>query len=146
MTTINWLVLVCGALALMYGAVTARAVLAAPTGTDRMREIAAAIQEGARAYLNRQYTTIAIVGVLIGLILWLTLGHFVAIGFVIGAVLSGSAGYVGMNVSVRSNVRTAEAARKGLAPALDIAFKAGAVTGSPASSVSRACGRVNSSS
>jgi K(+)-stimulated pyrophosphate-energized sodium pump len=129
MTTINWLVLICGALALIYGAVTARTVLAAPTGTDRMREIAAAIQEGARAYLNRQYTTIAIVGVLIGLILWLTLGHFVAIGFVIGAVLSGSAGYVGMNVSVRSNLRTAEAARQGLAPALAIAFKAGAVTG-----------------
>jgi K(+)-stimulated pyrophosphate-energized sodium pump len=129
MTTINWLVLVCGALALIYGAVTARAVLAAPTGTDRMREIAAAIQEGARAYLNRQYTTIAIVGVLIGLILWLTLGHFVAVGFVIGAVLSGTAGYVGMNVSVRSNLRTAEAARQGLEPALDIAFKAGAVTG-----------------
>jgi K(+)-stimulated pyrophosphate-energized sodium pump len=129
MTTINWLVLACGVLALIYGAVTARTVLAAPTGTDRMRAIAAAIQEGARAYLNRQYTTIAIVGVLIGIILWLTLGHFVAIGFVIGAVLSGSAGYLGMNVSVRSNLRTAEAARQGLAPALGIAFKAGAVTG-----------------
>ncbi|MEA2783074.1 MAG: K(+)-stimulated pyrophosphate-energized sodium pump [Rhodospirillaceae bacterium] len=128
-TTINWLVLACGALALVYGAVTARAVLAAPTGTDKMRAIAAAIQEGARAYLNRQYTTIAVVGVIIGVILGATLGLYVAVGFVIGAVLSGLAGYVGMNVSVRSNVRTAEAARKGLAPALSIAFKAGAVTG-----------------
>src|SRR4051794_2875026 len=102
-TTINWLVLACGALALLYGAVTARAVLAAPTGTDKMRAIAAAIQEGARAYLNRQYTTIAVVGVIIGVILGATLGLYVAVGFVIGAVLSGLAGYVGMNVSVRSN-------------------------------------------
>ncbi len=127
--TIDVLVLACGALALIYGAATARAVLAADSGTERMRQIAAAIQEGARAYLNRQYSTIAIVGVVIAVILAFTLGLYVAIGFVIGAVLSGTAGYVGMNVSGRSNVRTAEAARKGLATALDIAFKAGAVTG-----------------
>ncbi len=128
-STINWLVLVCGALALVYGAITARTVLAADSGTDQMRQIAAAIQEGARAYLNRQYSTIAIVGIVIAVILAFTLGMYVAIGFIIGSVLSGAAGYVGMNVSVRANVRTAEAARRGLAPALDIAFKSGAVTG-----------------
>jgi K(+)-stimulated pyrophosphate-energized sodium pump len=129
MTTIDWLVLACGLLALTYGAITARIVLAAPTGNERMREIAAAIQEGARAYLNRQYTTIAIVGVIIGAILFFTLGGYVVIGFAIGSILSGLAGYVGMNVSVRANLRTAEAARKGLKPALAIAFQAGAVTG-----------------
>jgi len=128
-TMIDWLVLACGVLALGYGAVTARNVLAAPTGNDRMRTIAAAIQEGARAYLNRQYATIAMVGLVIGIILGFTLGGYVALGYAIGAVLSGVAGYVGMNVSVRSNLRTAEAARTGLAPALAIAFKAGAVTG-----------------
>jgi len=128
-STINWLVLVCGVLALVYGAITARTVLAADSGTDEMRRIAAAIQEGARAYLNRQYTTIALVGIVIAVILAFTLGMYVAIGFIIGSVLSGAAGYVGMNVSVRANVRTAEAARRGLAPALDIAFKSGAVTG-----------------
>ena len=128
-STINWLVLACGVLALIYGAVTARKVLAAPTGNDRMREIAAAIQVGAKAYLNRQYTTIGIVGIAILVILFFTLGGYVAAGFAIGSVLSGVAGYVGMNVSVRSNLRTAEAARHGLKPALAIAFQAGAVTG-----------------
>jgi K(+)-stimulated pyrophosphate-energized sodium pump len=129
MTASYWLVLACGALALLYGAYAARAVMAAPTGTDRMREIAAAIQEGAQAYLNRQYRTIAIVGVVVGIILGVTLGWPVAVGYAIGAILSGAAGYVGMNVSVRANVRTAEAARQGLKPALDIAFKSGAITG-----------------
>ena len=129
MTGTYWLVLACGVLALLYGIYAGRAVLAAATGTDRMREIAGAVQVGARAYLNRQYSTIAIVGIVIGVILWLTLGLYVAIGFTIGAVLSGVAGYIGMNVSVRANLRTAEAARHGLSPALDIAFKAGALTG-----------------
>jgi K(+)-stimulated pyrophosphate-energized sodium pump len=122
-------IIACGLLALLYGVITSRQVLAADAGTARMQEISAAVQEGARAYLNRQYTTIAIVGVVILIVLGLTLGIHVAIGFVIGAVLSGAAGYVGMNVSVRANVRTAEASKKGLAAGLDIAFRAGAVTG-----------------
>ena len=122
-------IIACGALALLYGLVTAMQVLAADVGNERMREIAAAVQEGAAAYLNRQYTTIGIVGLIILVVLWLTLGHLVAIGFLIGAVLSSVAGYVGMNVSVRANVRTAQASRGGLAAGLDIAFKAGAITG-----------------
>ncbi|HEX2581857.1 MAG TPA: sodium-translocating pyrophosphatase [Dongiaceae bacterium] len=124
-----WLVIACGLLALIYGAVTASGVLAAATGTDRMREIAGAIQEGARAYLNRQYRTIGLVGIIVAIVLYFTLGKYSAIGFIAGAILSGLAGYVGMNVSVRANVRTAEAARSGLVRALDIAFKSGAVTG-----------------
>ncbi len=122
-------IIVCGVLALLYGFVSSRQVLAADAGSSRMQEISAAVQEGARAYLNRQYTTIAMVGVVVVIFLGVTLGIHVAIGFLIGSILSGSAGYIGMNVSVRANVRTAQASRNGLAAGLDIAFKAGAITG-----------------
>ncbi len=123
------LVIVCGFLALGYGFVTSRGVLAANAGNARMQEISAAVQVGATAYLNRQYRAIAIVGAVILVVLWVALGFWVALGYLIGAVLSGATGYIGMNVSVRANVRTAQAARGGLAAGLDIAFKAGAVTG-----------------
>lgn len=123
------LVIACGVLALLYGAMMIRSVLSLSTGNEKMRAIAAAIQEGARAYLNRQYQTIAIVGLLIFFLLTWLLGWYVSIGFVIGAVLSGLAGFIGMNISIRANSRTAEAARGGVQKALDVAFKAGAITG-----------------
>ena len=130
MTTAYWVVIACGGLAILYGLYASRSVLAASAGNEKMQEIAGAIQEGAAAYLNRQYMTIGAVGVVVGLIIWSLLGVFPAVGFVIGAVLSGLAGYIGMYISVRANVRTADAARTGgLQPALTVAFKSGAVTG-----------------
>ena len=124
-----YLIIGCGVLALLYGFVTSRQVLGANAGKARMQEISSAVQVGARAYLNRQYRAVAIVGVVILIVLGALLGWRVALGYLIGAVLSGAAGYIGMNVSVRANVRTAQAARGGLKPGLAIAFKAGAVTG-----------------
>jgi len=123
------LVLAAGVLALLYGLWTIRSVLSLSAGNARMQEIAHAIQEGAGAYLNRQYTTIAMVGVVIFILAVVFLGWQVGVGFLIGATLSGAAGYVGMYVSVRANVRTAEAARQGLAQGLSVAFRSGAVTG-----------------
>ncbi|PZU50716.1 MAG: sodium-translocating pyrophosphatase [Sphingomonas sp.] len=121
--------IVCGLLAVLYGLFTTRQVLAAPAGNPRMQEIAAAIQEGAGAYLRKQYSAIAIVGVVALALVWWFFGHYPAIGFLIGALLSGLTGFIGMNISVRANVRTAEAARNGLQAGLTLAFRAGAVTG-----------------
>lgn len=126
---INEIVIACGVLALLYGLVAIRSILVLSTGNEKMQEIAAAIQEGARAYLNRQYRVIAIVGIVVFAILTSILGLDVGVGYLIGAFLSGVAGYIGMNVSVRANVRTTEAARSGLQPALDVSFKSGAITG-----------------
>ena len=128
-SNILWGVIACGALSILYAIVTIQQVISADAGNARMQEIAAAIREGAQAYLNRQYITIGAVGAVIFLIAWPLLGPLSAFGFLIGAVLSGIAGYIGMNVSVRANVRTAQASAHSLARGLDIAFKAGAVTG-----------------
>ncbi|WP_370179356.1 sodium-translocating pyrophosphatase [Alteriqipengyuania sp.] len=118
-----------GLLAIIYGIFTSRQVLGAGAGNEKMQEIAAAIQEGAAAYLNRQYTTIAIVGVVVAVLVFVFLDWIPAVGFLIGAILSGVAGYIGMNISVRSNVRTAAAAQSGLQQGLTLAFRAGAITG-----------------
>jgi K(+)-stimulated pyrophosphate-energized sodium pump len=127
--TALWLIVLCGALSIVYAAWATVSVLKAPAGNAKMKAIAAAVAEGAQAYLRRQYTTIAIVGVVIFALLAFFLGILVAVGFLIGAILSGAAGFIGMNVSVRANVRTAQAATKSLAGGLELAFKAGAITG-----------------
>jgi K(+)-stimulated pyrophosphate-energized sodium pump len=129
MTTMQIFILLCGLAAVLYGLITSRQILSLSSGNERMQEIAKAIQEGARAYLNRQYMTIGIVGVIIFLPIWYIFGLSSGIGFLIGALFSGAAGYVGMNISVRSNVRTTQAASESLAAGLSVSFKAGAVTG-----------------
>src|SRR5215204_1208589 len=127
--TALWAIVGCGALSIVYGIWATQSVMSADAGSQRMQEISAAVREGAQAYLKRQYTTIGIVGIAIFLIIAYFLGWPVAIGFLIGAVLSGAAGFIGMNVSVRANVRTAQAAIGSLAGGLELAFKAGAITG-----------------
>ena len=127
--TMLYVVMLCGVLSVVYAIWATQSVLAADQGNARMQEIAGAIREGAQAYLNRQYTTIAVVGVVVFLLAWWLLSATAAFGFLIGAVLSGAAGYIGMHVSVRANVRTAQAASNSLSAGLDIAFKSGAITG-----------------
>ncbi len=121
--------LVCGAIAIVYGIISISWILSKDQGSDRMKEIAAAIQEGAQAYLNRQYSTIGVVGIIMGVAIWLLLDQWTAIGFAIGAIFSALAGYIGMNISVRANVRTAQAANDGINAALAVAFRGGAITG-----------------
>src|SRR5215468_8075403 len=127
--TALWVIIACGALAIVYGIWATQSVLSADAGSQKMQEISAAVREGAQAYLKRQYMTIGLVGIVIFVLLGFLLSWLVAVGFLIGAVLSGAAGFIGMNVSVRANVRTAQAAIRSLADGLALAFRAGAITG-----------------
>ena len=129
MIEVLYFAIACGVIALVYGLITAKSVISSDAGSEKMQEISGAIQAGAYAYLNRQYRTIFIVGIVIFALLAFLLGIKVALAFAAGAILSGAAGYIGMVVSVKANVRTAQAASKGLAQGLSVAFRSGAVTG-----------------
>src|SRR5262245_58688169 len=127
--TALWVIIACAALSIVYGIWASQSVMSADAGSQKMQEISAAVREGAQAYLKRQYTTITIVGVVVFIVVGIFLGWLVAVGFLIGAVLSGMAGFIGMNISVRANVRTAQAATRSLGEGLALAFKSGAITG-----------------